>query len=100
MRSGNQCYKNPVCCYVPNTGKCSLLNCGRKYFQKKTDKTYSSPITTKQIFARAIPKYDREFNASAVKLYNATSSLVRFVNKNISFYYKKRCSLLPTMLLL
>jgi hypothetical protein len=28
------------------------------------------------------------YNASAVKIYNATSSLVRFENKNIFFYLK------------
>jgi hypothetical protein len=27
------------------------------------------------------------YNASAVKIYNATSSLVRFQNKNISLYF-------------
>jgi hypothetical protein len=27
------------------------------------------------------------YNASIVKIYNATSSLVRFENKNISFYF-------------
>jgi hypothetical protein len=29
------------------------------------------------------------YNASAVKIYSATSSLVRFENKNIFFYFKK-----------
>jgi hypothetical protein len=33
-------------------------------------------------------------NASAVKFYNATSSLVRFENKNIFSYFEKRSSLL------
>jgi hypothetical protein len=33
------------------------------------------------------------YNASAVQTYNATSSLVRFENKNIFFYYEKRSSL-------
>jgi hypothetical protein len=30
------------------------------------------------------------YNASAVKIYNAASSLVRFENKNIIFHYEKR----------
>jgi hypothetical protein len=34
------------------------------------------------------------YNASVVKIYNATSSLVRFENKNIFFYFEK--TLLPT----
>jgi hypothetical protein len=34
------------------------------------------------------------YNASAVKIYNATSSLVRFENKNISLYFVK--TLKPT----
>jgi hypothetical protein len=34
------------------------------------------------------------YNASAVKIYNATSSLVRFENKNIFFCLEKRSSLL------
>jgi hypothetical protein len=29
------------------------------------------------------------YNASVVKIYNATSSLVRFENKNIFFYFEK-----------
>jgi hypothetical protein len=33
------------------------------------------------------------YNASAVKIYNATSSLVCFENKNIFFCLKKRSSL-------
>jgi hypothetical protein len=33
-------------------------------------------------------------NASAVKIYNAASSPVPFGNKNISFYFEKRSSLL------
>jgi hypothetical protein len=36
------------------------------------------------------------YNASAVKIYNNTSSLVRFENKNIYFFYEKRSSLLQT----
>jgi hypothetical protein len=35
------------------------------------------------------------YNASAVKNYNATSSLVRFENKNI-FFWNKKCSSLGT----
>jgi hypothetical protein len=34
------------------------------------------------------------YNASAVKIYNAKSSLLRFENGNIFFYLKKRSSLL------
>jgi hypothetical protein len=34
------------------------------------------------------------YNASAVKIYTTTSSLVRFENKNVFFYYEKRSSLL------
>jgi hypothetical protein len=34
------------------------------------------------------------YNASALKLYNATSSLVHFENKNIFFYFYK--TLWPT----
>jgi hypothetical protein len=34
------------------------------------------------------------YNASVVKFYNATGSLARFGNKNISFYFEKRSSLL------
>jgi hypothetical protein len=34
------------------------------------------------------------YNASAVKIYNAACSLVRFENKNIFFYREKRLSLL------
>jgi hypothetical protein len=30
------------------------------------------------------------YNASAVKIYNATSCLVRFENKNIFFFNEKR----------
>jgi hypothetical protein len=30
------------------------------------------------------------YNASAVKIYNATSSLVRFENNNIFAYYENR----------
>jgi hypothetical protein len=30
------------------------------------------------------------YNASSVKMYNATSSLVRFENKNLFRYFKKR----------
>jgi hypothetical protein len=30
------------------------------------------------------------YNASPVKIYNATSSLVRFENKNIVFYFEKQ----------
>jgi hypothetical protein len=29
------------------------------------------------------------YNASTVKIYNATSSLVRFGNRNIFFYFEK-----------
>jgi hypothetical protein len=32
-------------------------------------------------------------NGSAVKIYNATSSLMRFDNKNVFFYFEKRSSL-------
>jgi hypothetical protein len=31
------------------------------------------------------------FNARAVKIYNATSSLLRFEDKNIVFCYEKNC---------
>jgi hypothetical protein len=34
------------------------------------------------------------YNASVVKIYNATSSLVRFGNKHILIYFEKRSSLL------
>jgi hypothetical protein len=34
------------------------------------------------------------YNASAAKIYNTTSSLVRFENKSIFFYFEKRSSLL------
>jgi hypothetical protein len=34
------------------------------------------------------------YNASVVKVYNATCSLERFKNKNIFFCFEKRCSLL------
>jgi hypothetical protein len=34
------------------------------------------------------------YNASAVKIYNATGSLVRFENKNIFFWLEKRSSIL------
>jgi hypothetical protein len=34
------------------------------------------------------------YNASAVKIHNATSSLVRFENKNILFYHEKCFSIL------
>jgi hypothetical protein len=34
------------------------------------------------------------YNASVVNFYNATGSLARFENKNISFYFEKRSSLL------
>jgi hypothetical protein len=40
------------------------------------------------------------YNASAVKIYNATSSLVRFENDNIFFYNEKCPSLLHTTLAL
>jgi hypothetical protein len=30
------------------------------------------------------------YNASAVKIYNSTSSLVRFENKNVFFCFEKR----------
>jgi hypothetical protein len=33
------------------------------------------------------------YNAGGVKIYNATSSLVRFGNKNLLFYSEKRSSL-------
>jgi hypothetical protein len=33
------------------------------------------------------------YNASAVKIYSATSSQVRFENKNIFFYFEKRTML-------
>jgi hypothetical protein len=36
------------------------------------------------------------YNASAVKIYNATNSLVRFENKDVFFYFEKRSSLLKT----
>jgi hypothetical protein len=34
------------------------------------------------------------YNASVVNFYNATGSLARFGNKNILFYFEKRCRLL------
>jgi hypothetical protein len=34
------------------------------------------------------------YNASVVNFYNATGSLARFENKNILFYFEKRCRLL------
>jgi hypothetical protein len=34
------------------------------------------------------------YNASVVNFYNATGSLARLENKNILFYFEKRCSLL------
>jgi hypothetical protein len=34
------------------------------------------------------------YNASVVKIYNATSSLVRFKNKNVSFYFERRSYLI------
>jgi hypothetical protein len=35
------------------------------------------------------------YNVSVVKIYNANSSLLRFeINKNIFFYFEKRCNLL------
>jgi hypothetical protein len=34
------------------------------------------------------------YNASVVNFYNAAGSLTRFENKNILFYFEKRCSLL------
>jgi hypothetical protein len=34
------------------------------------------------------------YNASGVKIYNTTGSQMRFENKNIFFYFEKRCSLL------
>jgi hypothetical protein len=34
------------------------------------------------------------YNASVVKVYNTTGSLVLFENKNIFFYFEKRSSLL------
>jgi hypothetical protein len=34
------------------------------------------------------------YNASVVIFYNATGSLARFENKNILFYFEKRCRLL------
>jgi hypothetical protein len=36
------------------------------------------------------------YNASAVNFYNATGSLARLENKNILFFFEKRCSLLCT----
>jgi hypothetical protein len=39
------------------------------------------------------------YNASYLKICNATSRLVRYESKKI-FYYEKRCSLLPTTLAL
>jgi hypothetical protein len=38
--------------------------------------------------------YDRELQRQRCKSYNATSSLVRFENKNIFFYFEKRSSIL------
>jgi hypothetical protein len=40
------------------------------------------------------------YKASAVKNYNAASSLVRFENKNIFFCFEERSSLLHTTLAL
>jgi hypothetical protein len=37
------------------------------------------------------------YNASAVKIYNATISLVRLENKNILLYFEKRFSLLQRL---
>jgi hypothetical protein len=52
-------------------------------------------------FSGAIPTIV-SYNASAVKIYNVMSSLVRFENKNIFSYFEKRSSLVksganPTM---
>jgi hypothetical protein len=47
--------------------------------------------------------YDRDlhiYNVSALKIYHAKSSLVRFENKNILIYFEKRSSILPTTLAL
>jgi hypothetical protein len=35
------------------------------------------------------PRRHGIYNASVVKIHNATSSLVRFGNKNIFFYFEK-----------
>jgi hypothetical protein len=40
------------------------------------------------------------YNTGVVKNYNTLSSLVRFENKNVFFYYEKRFSLLCTTLAL
>jgi hypothetical protein len=40
------------------------------------------------------------YDASAVNIYNATSNLERFENKNMFFYSNKRTGLLCTMLAL
>jgi hypothetical protein len=40
------------------------------------------------------------YNASVVKIYETTSSLVRFETKNIFFHFEKRASLLHTTLAL
>jgi hypothetical protein len=37
------------------------------------------------------------YNASVVKIQNATSSLVHFENKNTFFYFEKRYSLSTTL---
>jgi hypothetical protein len=39
------------------------------------------------------------YNASVVKIQNATSSLVHFENKNTFFYFEKRYSLSTTLAL-
>jgi hypothetical protein len=40
------------------------------------------------------------YSASAVIFYNTTGSLARFENKNILFYFEKRCRLHTTTLAL
>jgi hypothetical protein len=37
------------------------------------------------------------YNASAVKIYNGKTSLPRFENKNIFFYFEKPSSLTPAL---
>jgi hypothetical protein len=55
------------------------------YFDKKALAYYDAPGANPSI---AI------YNASAVKIYNATGSLARFVSENIFTYSEKRSSLL------